>query len=206
MSVEHASIVDRAKTVATHAHNGQVRKDPSHAPYIVHPGAVAELLTGAGASDEVVAAGWLHDVLEDVPPERYSRDDMVRDFGAYIVSLVESVSEEKLDAQGNKLPWETRKKQHILALRNASRETALITAADKINNIESMITGVREHGATMLNGFNSTLTQQIWYYTEVINTVLVPKLGEDDPLVRRLQNDLNEYKTLCSELTQSQPE
>lgn len=191
---------DRARVVATFAHGGQVRKDPSKSPYVIHPEAVAQLLEQAGASNEVVAAGWLHDVLEDVSPERYSRDDMVRDFGEHIVSLVESVSEEKTDEQGKKLPWEIRKVLHIAALEGASQETALITAADKIHNLESMIAGLEEYGATMWDGFSSTSDQQLWYYNTVLNTVLIPKLGEDNLLVKQLLEDLVIYKNLCAEL------
>ena len=54
-------VIDLAKTIATVAHLGQV--DKSGEPYIDHPAAVAALLTGR--NENIIAAGWLHDVLED---------------------------------------------------------------------------------------------------------------------------------------------
>lgn len=56
------SIIDLARRIATQAHYGQHRRDGA-TPYIKHPAAVAEKLSGE--SDDVVAAAWLHDVLED---------------------------------------------------------------------------------------------------------------------------------------------
>ena len=56
-------ITSTAERVARHAHQG--RFDRIGAPYIDHPERVSRRLAGRGYSDEVVAAGWLHGVLED---------------------------------------------------------------------------------------------------------------------------------------------
>lgn len=56
------SLAELAETIARKAHDGQFRRD-GITPYITHPEAVATSLKGE--SDEVVAAAWLHDVLED---------------------------------------------------------------------------------------------------------------------------------------------
>lgn len=58
------SLIEKAYHVARDAHEGQTRK--SGEPYIVHPLCVAIIFSGAGAFDkETIAAGLLHDVLED---------------------------------------------------------------------------------------------------------------------------------------------
>ena len=59
------ALVETARELATHAHGAQ--KDKAGNPYIDHPRRVAERLETAGASAQAVAAGWLHDVLEDTP-------------------------------------------------------------------------------------------------------------------------------------------
>lgn len=56
-----ANLVDKAKEIATKAHDGQVRR--GGAPYITHCKAVADDM----ASETVQAISWLHDVLEDTP-------------------------------------------------------------------------------------------------------------------------------------------
>jgi (p)ppGpp synthase/HD superfamily hydrolase len=53
-----------AEKIARLAHNGQYRRD-GKTPYITHPEDVARRLREKGARDEVIAAAWLHDVLED---------------------------------------------------------------------------------------------------------------------------------------------
>lgn len=58
-------VVAIARTIAIIAHIGQT--DKAGMPYIAHPRRVAEHLTKYGYPDYVVAAGWLHDVLEDTP-------------------------------------------------------------------------------------------------------------------------------------------
>ncbi|MCL1907502.1 MAG: HD domain-containing protein [Propionibacteriaceae bacterium] len=59
------SLVEVARRLATQAHGEQ--KDRAGRPYIDHPRRVAGRLEDQGETAEVVAAGWLHDVLEDTP-------------------------------------------------------------------------------------------------------------------------------------------
>lgn len=58
------SIVALAEKIAREAHKGQFRND-GETPYIKHPERVAQALDRYGADEWVVAAAWLHDVLED---------------------------------------------------------------------------------------------------------------------------------------------
>ena len=59
------NIKEKAKEFAIKAHKGQVRKNEKDKPMIMHPISVAELLEEYGYDDNVVAAGYLHDVVED---------------------------------------------------------------------------------------------------------------------------------------------
>ena len=56
-------VSEAAERIARQAHQGQL--DKTGADYIEHPAGVAARLVARGWSDEVVAAGWLHDVLAD---------------------------------------------------------------------------------------------------------------------------------------------
>lgn len=62
-SVEAWGLVTAAGAMAARAHEGQVRHDGT--PYVQHPARVAVLLAAAGADDALIAAGLLHDVIED---------------------------------------------------------------------------------------------------------------------------------------------
>jgi (p)ppGpp synthase/HD superfamily hydrolase len=57
------ALIPTAQAIATIAHRGQT--DKAGAPYIEHPKRVAALLEQQNSNDIIVAAGWLHDVVED---------------------------------------------------------------------------------------------------------------------------------------------
>lgn len=77
-----------AKQVAQKAHQGQM--DRSGEPYIGHPQRVAATLTRRGLPDEIVAAGWLHDVVEDSDT---SLQDLLDDgFPPSVVEAVDALS------------------------------------------------------------------------------------------------------------------
>lgn len=83
-------LIEKAYEVAGTAHAGQVRK--SGEPYIVHPLYVAIILADLEMDKETVAAGLLHDVIEDT---EWTQDDVIEEFGEEVAHLVNGVT--KLD-------------------------------------------------------------------------------------------------------------
>lgn len=84
------SLVEKAYRVAYNAHEGQVRK--SGEPYIIHPLCVAIILAELELDKETIAAGLLHDVLEDTV---MTEDEMREQFGDDVVLLVCGVTKLK---------------------------------------------------------------------------------------------------------------
>lgn len=80
-------LVEAARLVATAAHAGQV--DKGGAPYIEHPAFVADRVRWLGGDEVEVAAGWLHDVVEDTP---VSLDALASVFPADVVDTVDGVT------------------------------------------------------------------------------------------------------------------
>ena len=114
-------------------HNGQVRA--SGEPYICHPVAVADLLRDIGASAGVIAAGFLHDVVEDtdVTPE-----EIEEHFGAEVRGLVEGVTKlggihftNKTEAQAENL------RRMFLAMASDIR-VVLVKLADRLHNMRTL--------------------------------------------------------------------
>src|SRR3990172_11306745 len=100
-------LVFKALNFAAKAHNGQTRnKDADQdVPYIVHPAAVAIILSQHGADEVNISAGILHDVVEDT---QIGIDDIERAFGNEVTKIVSDVTE--FDKE---LPWSERKEQAI---------------------------------------------------------------------------------------------
>lgn len=72
------NVIEKAFTFATKVHDGQIRKTEPDKPMIIHPISVANILKEYGFDDNVVAAGYLHDVVEDT---KYTIEDIRDNFG-----------------------------------------------------------------------------------------------------------------------------
>jgi len=113
-------------------HKEQRRKYPgADVPYVSHVAGVAAILSRHGFDETVVAAGALHDVLEDCG---VSHDELVRRFGAPVADLVRHVSEED-----KSLSWEERKRAYLEHFTHEPWSAQAITLADKIDNLQSIL-------------------------------------------------------------------
>src|SRR5438067_1506809 len=88
----------RARDVATCAHLGQTRKYTGD-PYIVHPATVADLVRAVPHTDEMIAAAWLHDVVEDTTTRIQTIYDM---FGTVVGDLVRDLTDVSRLCDGNR--------------------------------------------------------------------------------------------------------
>src|SRR5438445_13803754 len=80
-------LISEAAELAARCHNGMTRKGRGNEPYINHLAEVANLLATAteGADAELVAAGWLHDAIEDTDT---TREELAQKFSERVASLV----------------------------------------------------------------------------------------------------------------------
>src|SRR5688572_27905132 len=95
--VERSPLTRDALDFANQRHAGQMR-DLDDLPFVTHPMEVACLLHEAGYEDEVVAAGVLHDVLEDTDA---NHDELADRFGRRVADLVEAVTDDPSIADDN---------------------------------------------------------------------------------------------------------
>jgi (p)ppGpp synthase/HD superfamily hydrolase len=166
------SKIDRALEVAAVAHAGQVRKG-TQIPYISHPCAVAIMLAQAGCSDETIAAGILHDTVEDT---QLTISEIEREFGPAVASIVAGCSE-----PDKSLPWEERKRHTIEYLRDAPQEVRIVSCADKLHNVRSILTEYGRHGDEVWSRFKRGRAAQEWYYRSLVD-VLCHDLQDGRPL------------------------
>ncbi|MBD1381262.1 HD domain-containing protein [Metabacillus arenae] len=151
------NLIDKAKRFAEIAHSGQERK-LSGEPYFQHLENVALILLKAGFREEVIAAGYLHDAVEDTDTEI---SHIEKKFGIEVAQLVTANTENK------NLSWEERKQRTISFVKTASIEEKAIIAADKLDNINSLEEFYKRHGDSIWSYFNRGRDKQAEYYKAV---------------------------------------
>jgi (p)ppGpp synthase/HD superfamily hydrolase len=127
--VKRSPLTREALAFADQRHAGQLR-EIDDLPFVTHPVEVARLLHEAGYSDEVVAAGALHDVLEDTDAE--PRDIEIR-FGRRVAELVDAVTDDPAiedDAE--------RRAALRLQVARAGECAAAVFAADKVSKAREL--------------------------------------------------------------------
>ena len=125
------ALLFKALSFAAHKHRDQRRKDAEASPYINHPIALAEALTGeGGVTDvEVLAAALLHDTIEDTAT---TLEELRGHFGERIAGMVAEVTDDK------DLPKADRKRLQIEHAAGISPGAKLVKLADKICNLRDV--------------------------------------------------------------------
>ena len=174
--VERLPITKRALEFAAERHRGQ-RREADRADFILHPLEVAHLLYGRDYPDHVVAAGVLHDVIEDADVQS---DELEEVFGAAVADLVCAVSE----------PWgegsyAERKRRLRARVAEAGADAAVVFAADKVAKARELrlaLVGTAEYETPELD---AERLDHYWACVELLEQRL-----PSHPLVRQLRFEL----------------
>ena len=128
------TVVERARVFATAAHAavGQVRKY-TFEPYIVHPAEVASIVMSHGGTDAMVAAAWLHDVVEDTG---VTIETIRAELGTEVAELVGWLTDVSKPEDGNRARRKAMDREHTAA---APSEAQTIKLADLISNSRSIM-------------------------------------------------------------------
>lgn len=129
------SLIGSAARFAALAHAGQIRKySASDTPYIVHPMRVAGRVSlQEGVSDEMIAAAWLHDVLEDTS---VSEGELRSAFGDEVADLVVELTNTSKSISG--LSRAGRRKVDHERLSLVSKDAKIIKLADRLDNLSDL--------------------------------------------------------------------
>ncbi|MBW3615062.1 MAG: bifunctional (p)ppGpp synthetase/guanosine-3',5'-bis(diphosphate) 3'-pyrophosphohydrolase [Actinobacteria bacterium] len=127
------TMIRLAYEVAERAHADVVRQ--SGEPYISHPLAVAQILAEIGLDDITLAAALLHDVVEDTG---ITLDDVSRDFGPLVASIVDGVTKlERISFESKEAQQAASMRKMLLAMANDPR-VIYIKLADRLHNMRTI--------------------------------------------------------------------
>jgi hypothetical protein len=201
--------IRHALEIAGIVHEGSVRKG-TDIPYIHHPVAVALMLEDYGYAEPLVAAGLLHDTIEDTkwgnrevqlrlssasrgrlpsPAEPMAFRSafcayLQEEFGREVFELVQAVTEKKNDG-GVPSDWLERKKAQLDRLLTASPDEAALKAADAVHNIETTARDIESLGLGVLDRFRGG-PLVVWHYT-ALAALASRRMPRGAPLAERLR-------------------
>jgi (p)ppGpp synthase/HD superfamily hydrolase len=183
--------------IKTHEIYQKQRRKGKDVPYITHPLVVGLILARAGASEDVVVAGILHDTIEDsIPEKKVSSAMLSQRFGGVVSQLVESVSE-----SDKSLPWEERKREALEHIKSFSHEALLVKSADTLGNVSELIDDFERDGDTAFANFNAPKEKIIENHLNIASAILAQ--WAENPLRSDLQNIVVSLEQIRSKKTEN---
>jgi (p)ppGpp synthase/HD superfamily hydrolase len=172
-------IIEQAIEFATTAHDGQYRK-ATKIPYITHPMTVGMILLKNGYSEQIIAAGILHDTVEDTD---ITLDQIRENFGEHIADIVRGATEEN-----KQLSWEERKEATLRHIAKESKDVCLVVCADKLHNLRSIRKSIEVIGEKAWQRFNRGRDKQEWYYRGIVKEL--KNQLQDEKIYKELSDEV----------------
>ena len=163
------NLLEEAIIYSTIMHQGKVRKIRK-TPFILHPLEVAQIISTMTDDQEVIAAGVLHDIVEDTDG---TLNEIRKRFGDRVAMLVDSESEPDFPGEDRAATWKKRKEASLQVLRSSKDiGVKMLWLADKLANIRSFDSTYREHGDKLWEFLHQKdPSGQLWYYQTVAEYV-----------------------------------
>ena len=190
---------DEALALASDLHRDQTRKD-SPIPYISHLMAVAGIVLEANAYhpmdnlEDVAIGALLHDSVED-QGKKIDLEEIRARFGDTVHQIVRECSDVVVTKDGpEKPPWRERKKAYLAKISGKTRETLLVSCADKLHNSRCILFDYERVGDRVWDRFNAGKDGTVWYYKSLADEF--EKAWPENPL-------LPDFKALVDRMVQA---
>lgn len=175
---------------AAEKHASQTRKK-TDVPYISHLMSVAALVLEAGGGEDEAIAALLHDVVEDCGGHPVLEEIKQR-FGDQVAKIVDGCTDAYTIP---KPPWKQRKLDYLDVLRRSGDDVRLVSAADKLHNVRTILADYRKEGDSVWERFSGRRDGTLWYYRAVLDVL---RQGKPNRLVDELQRVVTELETLAT--------
>ena len=163
-------------SILVHEEHQKQKRRGKDVPYITHPLLVGLILAHAGASEDIVVAGILHDTIEDsIPQKKVTKEMIAAEFGEPVADLVESVTEDH-----EEISWEKKKKDALLHMKSFTHDSRFLKSADVIANTTEIIADHEMDGDGIFSRFGGGKTQVIEHYLSVID--VLNRTWDENPL------------------------
>ena len=182
-----------AMAYAYQVHAGQRRKGTG-IPYIAHILGVTAIAMEYGADEDQAFGALLHVAAEDGGGEATLAEIRAR-FGDAVADIVLGCSDSLVEDPEDKLPWHERKENYLAHLENAGESVLLVSAADKLHNVRSIVRDYHEHGDAIWEHFQGRRDGTLWYYETVADTLMRRYRSQ---LTRDLQDEVDDLLKITS--------
>ena len=177
-------------SIKTHEVYQKQKRKGKDIAYITHPLSVGLILSLAGADEETIVAGILHDTIEDSIDEKKVDQKMISErFGKKVADIVMSVTE-----TDKSLPWEMRKAQAVEHVATFSHNSLLVKSADILSNMSELVDEYHRYGDGVFDRFSADKSKVLDHYLRAIEAVLSRWKG--NPLFRDLKAVANDLQLI----------
>ncbi len=177
-------------SIKTHEVYQKQKRKGKDIAYITHPLTVGIILARAGAHEDVIVAGILHDTIEDSTEEKKVTARMIEErFGKHVTKLVLSVTE-----QNRKRSWDEVKKEALEHIARFSNDSLLVKSADIISNTSELIDDYGKDGGKVFDRFFSSKEKYLEHQLALIRAIklewaenpLIPNLTQNASYLKRM--------------------
>lgn len=189
---------DEALHLARHLHRKQTRGGQA-VPYMAHLMAVAGIVLEANAYHEfdniedVAIGALLHDAVED-QGHQIDLEEIRQRFGDKVCEIVHDCSDAIIEEEHQqKAPWRERKEAYINKIKDKCHESLLVSCADKLHNVRSILFDHARIGDKVFDRFKPGKAETLWYYESLVASFEEawpknPLLPDFKAVVRRLRD------------------
>lgn len=189
--MRYSKLIQKAIDFAINVHEVKQKhkRKGKDIPYITHVLSVGLILARVTDDENIIAAGIMHDTIEDCKPQGSVTREMIEtEFNESIGRMVDDVTEKEKN-----LPWLERKMAALDHIKHMEHDSQLVKSADVLHNLTELIQDLEKDGDTVWQRFNATKADTIKRY----NT-LIPELARvwsENPLLDDLTASLQDLHT-----------
>ena len=180
----------KALVYASRLHGGKLRKK-TRIPDLGHVLGVTAIALEYGARETEAIAALLHDAAEDAGGIKRLNDIRQR-FGPAVAKIVDGCTDSYDEP---KPPWLERKKEYVRHVRGAPVSTKLVSAADKLQNVRSLLRNYRDEGDRLWKRYQCGKEGALWYYRALVKAFTGKRI---QPLVRDLDIAISELEQIAN--------